>query len=326
MPLRHSELVQAVQHPKALIAEIAPELVPGVRQPRPLRRLLAPAVLPRQKTAGQREVGENADVVPLAQRQQLVLRVAHQHAVLRLHADVRRQVLRPRGPDRLAQLPSRVVGAANVAHLPGPHQVVQRPQRLLDGRQRVRPVDLVQVDVVRVQGPQARLYTLHDVLTRCPGVVGAVPHPDANLGPDQDLRSDSLDRLPNVLLGLPARSVRVRRVQEIDPLLHRLPHHLQRALPVDPRSKVVGPQTHHRDLQARAPQSSILHLSLLSESRPQLYQSRPRPSGSATLSPSHKAPLRVSNSPAPVLRHNSDMARRMTTPSSPPPPQGCGSR
>ncbi len=41
--------------------------------------------------------------------------------------------------------------------LPGAYQIVERTQGLLDGRQRVRLVLLIQIDPVGVQPPQACL-------------------------------------------------------------------------------------------------------------------------------------------------------------------------
>ncbi|MDT4867197.1 hypothetical protein FQZ97_1020930 [compost metagenome] len=54
------------------------------------------------------------------------------------------------------------------------HQVVQRAHGFLDGRDRVEAVDLVEVDVVQLQAPEARLHAVHDVVARGAGRVHAL--------------------------------------------------------------------------------------------------------------------------------------------------------
>src|SRR5205085_1275426 len=69
-------------------------------------------------------------------------------------------------------LPRGVVRAADVAHLPLTHEVVEGAQGLLLGRVRVGGVCLVQVDVIGPQPAEAVLGGLEDVLARQALVVG----------------------------------------------------------------------------------------------------------------------------------------------------------
>ena len=66
--------------------------------------------------------------------------------------------------------------APEVAHLPRVDEVVERGERLLDRRGGVEAVDLVEVDGLHPQPPQARLARLHDVLAREPAT-GSAPSP-----------------------------------------------------------------------------------------------------------------------------------------------------
>jgi hypothetical protein len=102
--------------------------------------------------------------------------------------------------ERLHQLPASVVGAADVADLAGTDQVVEGGQRLVKGRLAVPLVDLVQVDAVSAQPPQAGLTFADQVVAGQPGVVGPLPHRHARLGGHQHLVAAALQDLPQDLL------------------------------------------------------------------------------------------------------------------------------
>ena len=86
-----------------------------------------------------------------------------------------------RGPKRLDEAVSRVVGATDVPNLPLCHEVVQRPQCLVDSNVSVLHVHLVEVDHVRLQAAKRSLASRHDRLAREAPFVRPrfVRHPEA---------------------------------------------------------------------------------------------------------------------------------------------------
>src|SRR5437016_11084610 len=106
---------------------------------------------------------------------------------------------------------------ADIAGLAGLDDVVQRFDRLLDRRVVVPAMDLIEIDVIGAEAPQARIDFGHDRLARQAGAIGARPHPAIDLGSDDDLVSSGeiLDRTPENLLAA-AERIAVRRVEEID--------------------------------------------------------------------------------------------------------------
>src|SRR5215216_4148708 len=82
---------------------------------------------------------------------------AVQKAVLVLHAREPRCAT-ARRLLRLAQLVGREIRAADLAHLAGPNQLVEGAERLTDRHVRVGGVQLVEVDAVRAQAPEAVLH------------------------------------------------------------------------------------------------------------------------------------------------------------------------
>ena len=98
------------------------------------------------------------------------------------------------------------------------HEDVERFQRLLDRRERVEAVDLVEVDVIELQPLQARLRLVEDVVARCAALVRPVAHGAEDLGGHHDLiarHADILQRLAGDLLRQ-APGVDVRRVEKVD--------------------------------------------------------------------------------------------------------------
>src|SRR5271167_1427709 len=69
-------------------------------------------------------------------------------------------------PLRLDDLPGRESRAADVADLALPDEIIERPQGLLDRRQRIGLVLLVEIDPVGLEPSQAGLDFAHDVTAR----------------------------------------------------------------------------------------------------------------------------------------------------------------
>ena len=135
----------------------------------------AGGVLAGQHAAGDRVVGDDADAVLRAERQQLPLDLAEQQVVAGLHGVEAGQPEGLAAADGPRHLIGQEVRAAGVADLALAHQVVQRAQGLVDRRVRVVAVQLVQVDVVGLQPAQRRVDGGHDVLAGVAAVHGAGP-------------------------------------------------------------------------------------------------------------------------------------------------------
>ena len=127
------------------------------------------AARPAQEPAGKREVRQQAHAVCRNSRDQLPLDIALQQIVLVLGGDERREPMPMRGPLRLVDLRGVQVLAPDMADLALPHEVVERAQGLLHGRGRIRPVQLVEIDPIGAQPPQAFFDRSHDVSARGAG-------------------------------------------------------------------------------------------------------------------------------------------------------------
>ena len=66
----------------------------------------------------------------------------------------------------LRELPRPHAGSAEIADLARAHQIVQCLHRFLDRRGRVKPMDLIQIDEVRTQPPEAAIDSGKDSLAR----------------------------------------------------------------------------------------------------------------------------------------------------------------
>ena len=100
---------------------------------------------------------------------------------------------------RLGKLPRRHAAGAQIAHLAGAHQRVQRIERFFERGGRVPAVNLVQVDVVHVEPPQRIFARLDDVLAAQAAAVGSRPHGAVHLGGDHDVVA--LRHLPQPVAG-----------------------------------------------------------------------------------------------------------------------------
>src|SRR6202011_4794468 len=119
--------------------------------------LLARAIAAGQPPAGKRAPRDHAHPVALAGRKHVILDLPDQDRVGRLLTD---EPLPPPAlgdPLSLDDLAGGKCGGPDVANLSGVDQVTERRQRLVDVGIRLRAVDLVQVDPVGAEPPQAVL-------------------------------------------------------------------------------------------------------------------------------------------------------------------------
>ena len=127
----------------------------------------------------------------------------------------------PRGPLRLDHLGGGEIRAADVAHLAGAHEIVERAQRLLDRGERVGPVDLVEVEPVGLQPLQARLDGGHDVAARA-AFLFAVVHRHAEFRGKHDVLAPVAQHLAEHGLRAAAPAIDVGRIEQRDPGVERL--------------------------------------------------------------------------------------------------------
>ena len=226
--------------------------------PRAGRRRLAAVVLAGEQATLEREVGQHPDAVGLAGRDHVVLERAVEQGVVVLDRHEALQAGRARGPVGVRELPRVEVGAAEVAHLALPDQVGQGRQRLLDRGDVARHVQLVEVEVVGLQPPQARLHGPDDVAAARPGSVVAGRAALPELGGQHELVALPLERGADQLLGPAERvAVGVGGVEEGDAGVTRGGKDVGHAVGVDSPGEGVAPDADRAHHQARVAQRAV---------------------------------------------------------------------
>src|SRR5579884_1098308 len=134
---------------------------PVTRETGSFRKRLPFPILARQQTIGEREVGQERYTLTLTLGEDSVLRLAMQQTIVVLHADKSRTALR-----RFfcfTQLLDREVRAADLAHLTGLNELIERAERVCNGHSRVRRMKLIEVNAVGSETAQTILRRLADV-------------------------------------------------------------------------------------------------------------------------------------------------------------------
>ena len=192
----------------------------------------------RQEAAAERAVGDEPDAELGAEVEQRVLRVAGPERVLGLQR--RHRVRRVRADDRRR----RRFADAEMADLALGDQPRHGAHRVLDGHGRIDAVDVVEIDHLDLEPPQAGLACLDDVLGTAIGRRRATRRTDiAELGGEHDLIAPSLDGPADELL-VHAVPVDVGGVDQVDPALERAvqarDHGIGARLAVDGRAEADG--------------------------------------------------------------------------------------
>ena len=209
----------------------------------------------REQPVGERAVRQHARALLAAPPDQVaVLQPEHRELLLQ-RVDV---------PDRLAPLDQ---VAVEVRHADEPdeavvHQLAHGAPGLLDrGPALVRPVELVQVEVVGTEPPQAPLARrthLGRPEARAVGLRG-------DLGEDQGLVTPTLDGPCHELLGT-APAVDLGRVDPVDPGLEHRPDRLEHLLlggrlaPFGSAARLPGPEPDHGHLRTPRTQPVPTHV------------------------------------------------------------------
>ncbi len=237
--------------------EVSVVELPSV-QPRPLRGGLAAAVLPGQEPARERKVGDEADAEALAGRQQLLFGFELQPGVFALLAGERRQAALCRDRVRLLDHLRGEVRRADSAHRSFLDELVERAERLLERRDAVGAVVLVEVDPVGLQPAQRGLDRLPDVGAGAASGL-AVAQVISELRREDDLVTPSGERAADDLLAAAPVAVDVRGVEEGDVRVERGVDHRARGLLVDAAAEVVAAEPDDGHLEVGAPQTARAH-------------------------------------------------------------------
>ena len=164
-----------------------------------------------------RPVDQHADVIRLRVWKDRRLDVTSEEVVRRLqrlHLQRAAEFIHLRGVE---------VGHPDVADLSGRHEIGQCAGGRREGRLRVGPVDLVEVDVVRVECFQALVHPTSHALCAC---VALHPtswcRPQPALGCDDELVARTAGERPGNQTFRGAEAVALRCVEEVDATVSRL--------------------------------------------------------------------------------------------------------
>src|SRR5882757_2137314 len=112
-------------------------------------------VLPTQETRGERAPDGEAQTITAHHRDDIPLDIATQQRVMHLSMGEGCQALGFLDLDGGGRPPRRPVGKAEVAHLPGAYNGIERFERLFERRERILAMSDVHVDPVGAESPQA---------------------------------------------------------------------------------------------------------------------------------------------------------------------------
>ena len=120
--------------------------------------------LATEQAPGQWAPDHQAKLLVLQQGQHFALQIPPGNRVIGLHTLKARPVIPLGDRQRLHDLPGRHIAQPDVAHLAGSHHVVEGGQHIFQWCQRVKAVQLVQVDVIELQALQAGVELIHQVV------------------------------------------------------------------------------------------------------------------------------------------------------------------
>src|SRR5712692_2041382 len=198
-------------------------------------------------------------------RHQLTFDGAFEQRILDLKSDEGRPAAELGDQLRLGHLPRRRVGDAEVAHLAGTHEILERPHRLLDGRVLVPVVQPIEIDVIGLQPAQRLLALGDDRLAAGAAPIGiADVEVAAELGRDHQavslvaVTSDVIaDDLLRVSLGVEIGGIDEVAAEPEVPVDHRLGL-LDAASPAEILAEGHGAEAERAYAQARTAQGDIV--------------------------------------------------------------------
>ncbi|CEJ45739.1 hypothetical protein XAB3213_3210009 [Xanthomonas citri pv. bilvae] len=192
-----------------------------------LRQRLAAPQLAGQPPPTERAPHHRTDALVDTQRHQLPLVVAPGQRVIRLVGDEAVPAMRIGDRLRLHQLPTGIIGSAQIAHLARAHQPIERGQGFFHRRHRIEGVQLQQIDVVGAQASQAGLHRTQQAKARRAGIVGAIAQAQAGLGRKDHLIAAALQRLAEDVFGR-AIGIHICSIEQVEPCIQAQVDHAPR--------------------------------------------------------------------------------------------------
>ena len=147
------------------------------------------------------------------------------------------------------------------------HQIIQRAQNFFDRRQRVESVQVINVDVIGAEPPQAGFASLNQMVARRSHIVRPLAHAEGRLGGDQDLVATSVDGLAEDRFRQAVR-IDIGGIEQIDARVEADIDEPRRLRDVAgaPRLEKLGSaakrsraETQHRNFQSRLAKLSKFH-------------------------------------------------------------------
>ena len=243
-------------------------LVRSLVQPARRRQRRAAAELTGQPAPAERAPDHRAHALIERERHQLCLIVPPDQRIIGLMRDVAREVVAIRHRQRLHQMPAGEVGAADVADLAGPHEIVQRGEGLLDWGQGIEAVQLEEIDMIGLQPLKGGVARIDEMPAGGADIVRPRAGAERRLGRDQHAVAPSLDCLAQDLLGgavgVDVGAVKHRQAciqADIDQAAGR------RDIGVAPgteefafAAECPGPKTQHGHAEAGSAKSPVFHV------------------------------------------------------------------
>src|SRR3984893_11666141 len=178
--------------------------------------------VPRQLPTGLRAPRNDTDPFRRAKRQHLALFLPVEEVHQVLHADEAGPAMAFGNQKSSGELPRMHRRGPDVASLPGLDVVVKCFERLFDRCAVIPAVDLIEVDVIGAETPQAVIDLAHDRLARQATSVGSLAHASVDFGCDDNLvaAGEVPNRSPKDFLAA-AKGIPVRRIKEVDAAFER---------------------------------------------------------------------------------------------------------
>src|SRR4029077_14454465 len=228
-------------------------------QPRAYRERLIVFVLASQQAARQRKIRQQAHAVLDHDRQTVFFQFALQQAVVVLGGDERRQAMMPRHRDRLLELRRGWVGPADGADFSGFLKIVECAQGLLDRRLRIGPVQLIKVDPIGLQPPQARFERLHDIAPRRAAQLSGIVHDQTKLGRQYDILAARAQNFAQNFFRAASVAVDIGSVDQRNAEIERAVNDWTRGFEIGAAAEIVGAEADEGNLDARIAKLAFLH-------------------------------------------------------------------
>src|SRR5579871_1187615 len=168
-----------------------------------------------EKSARQRTPHQQSDSLIQQHRNNFTLQLAAGQRVVSLQRHKFFEMLHGGNSLALHDLPRREIGASDVADFSLTDQIGERAERFFKRRQWIEAVNLIEIDVIRIQAQQAGLGFLHDIQPRESDLIGTFAHAAVDFGRNHHILALRAERFAQHGFRF-ARRIDIGRVEEID--------------------------------------------------------------------------------------------------------------